>query len=128
LLFKDNYPDDLDEYIKKKEKDNNINLTELRTSKEIKLPNGEFFDFSHLFATIEGIKHSKLYNHFIGWGGDTVSLLNDTQKEKGTLDELINKENNFFNHKESFGPAGLISNLDASIVLNKKRKIIIFQK
>lgn len=127
LLFNDNYPDDFEKYIIEKQKKNNINITEIRTYGEIKLPNKETFDFAHFFATMDGINFLNIYRHLMGWGGDTATLVRDIIKEKGTLEELVDKANEFFNHKGSFGPADLISDLDAPIILKKKKRQIIFQ-
>jgi hypothetical protein len=46
---------------------------------------------------MEGINYSKNYRHLMGWRGDTANLVQDIRNQKGTLEELIDKANEFFN-------------------------------
>ena len=69
--------------------------------------------------------------HLVGWGGDTVTLVEDIKKESGifdNLDKLIEKANEFFNHKGQFGPEDLISDLDAPILIVLKESGTSFSK
>ena len=123
-------PDYLDDYITKREKEDKITVKDVIHSREIKLPNGESFDFAHLFATMDGIICSKNfifdYVHLTGWGGDTVTLAGDIKNEKGTLNELMIKAKNILGKEGHFDSADLITDLDAPILLNKKLIRIIF--
>ena len=61
------------------------------------------------------------YSTLTGWGGDTAQLLQDIKGESGTLDELINIVSTIYlGIKGQFGPADLVSDLDAPIILNAK--------
>ena len=135
ILLWTSSPDDLDEYLQKKEKEHNKKVREIRNYTTILLPNKEKFDFAHLFATMNGIyigKEKKTsIKHLVGWGGDTVTLVEDIKKESGifdNLDKLIEKANEFFNHKGQFGPEDLISDLDAPILIVLKESGTSFSK
>ena len=118
-------PTDLDAYIKAKDAEKNTNAQEVRNYKEIVLPNKEKIDFVHLFAVMNGIEFGESYtggySTLTGWGGDTAQLLQDIKGESGTLDELINiVSTKYLGIKGQFGPADLVSDLDAPIILNAK--------
>ena len=111
-------PTNLDAYITKREREDKTNIKELIHYREIKLPNGESFDFSHLFATMDGILSSEIYVHLTGWGGDTATLAGDIKDEKGNLEELIRKAKNILGKSGHFDNADLITDLDACFFVN----------
>ena len=118
-------PTDLDAYIKAKDAEKNTNAQAVRNYREIVLPNKEKIDFVHLFAVMNGIEFGESYtggySTLTGWGGDTAQLLKDIKGESGTLDELINiVSTKYLGIKGQFGPADLVSDLDAPIILNAK--------
>ena len=124
-------PSDLHQYILDKDAEKNTNAVAVRSYKEIELPSKEKTDFVHLFAVMNGIDFGKSYTDgysaLCGWGGDTEQLLEDIKDEKGTLDELVNIAlTNYLGIKGKFGPADLVADLDAPIILKKKNDDITF--
>ena len=115
-------PGNLDNYISEKEEKDNTNVREIRTYREINLPNNEIFDFGHLFGTMNGIYKKRIRNtsHLCGWGGDTTTLIVDIMDQTGDLTYLMNKAKEFFGKKGNFDSVDLITDLDAPIILNKK--------
>ena len=61
------------------------------------------------------------YSALVGWGGDTAQLTQDLKKYNGTLDKLLVQANHLIGIKEQFGEGDLISDLDAPIILEKKK-------
>lgn len=119
-------PSGLDEYIASKDKENNSTAQEVRKYREIELPSKEKIDFVHLFAVMNGIEYgdsfTEGYSSLVGWGGDTAQLLQDIKKETGTLDELIQITlTKYLGIKGQFGAADLVSDLDAPVLLSKKK-------
>ena len=55
VLLLTSSPNDLDEFLQQKEKDENKKVREIRNYRTILLPTKEKFDFAHLFATMNGI-------------------------------------------------------------------------
>ena len=91
--------------------------------RKIYLPNGEQIDFAHLFATMDGIVYSDLVNNYVhltGWGGDAATLINDIKNKTGNLEQLMAEAKKIFGKGGYFDGADLITDLDASILLNKK--------
>lgn len=120
-------PDGLKDYIIEKDTEKKTNAQEVKTYKEIELPTKEKIDFVHLFAVMNGIEYGESYtggySSLVGWGGDTAQLLQDIKGETGTLDELIDiVTTKYLGIKGQFGPADLVSDLDAPIILNAKNK------
>ena len=118
-------PDDLAQYIKDKDSLEGADAQLCQTYREIDLPNNEKLDFVHFFAVINGIENGKSSisgdaAHLVGWGGDTFQLLQDIKNEQGTLTELMEIAKNYFMKKGGFGPADVVSDLDAPILFKKK--------
>ena len=117
-------PNDLVQYIADKDTSEGTNAQLCKKYREINLPNNEKFDFIHLFAVMNGIENGRSFSgsfaHLVGWGGDTVQLIQDIQKEEGELEELMKKAKEYFMIKGGFGPADFVSDLDAPILLKKK--------
>ena len=117
-------PTDLPQYIKDKDSAEGTGAQVCKSYKEIELPNNEKLDFVHFFAVMNGIENGNSYEggfaHLVGWGGDTFQLLQDIKKEKGEIEELMEIAKTFFGVKGGFGPADLVSDLDAPIILKKK--------
>ena len=118
-------PTDLDAYIKEKDTEHGTNAQGVKKYREIELPNKEKIDFVHLFAVMNGIEFGESYtggySSLVGWGGDSAQLLQDIKSESGTEDELIEiVSTKYLGIKGQFGPADLISDLDAPIILNSK--------
>lgn len=118
-------PSDLDQYIIDKDAEKNTSARQVRKYREMYLPSGEQIDFVHLFAVMNGIDFGESftagYSTLVGWGGDTAELLKDIKDEKGTLDELVEiAKTKYLGIKGAFGPADLISDIDAPIILSKK--------
>ena len=118
-------PSDLVQYIKDKDTEKSTNAQQVRTYREILLPTEEKIDFVHLFAVMNGIfygdSYTGAYSSLVGWGGDTAQLLQDIKNESGTLDELVDiVKKSYLGVKGQFGPADLISDLDAPVILSKK--------
>ena len=119
-------PSGLDEYIASKDKEKNTNAQSVRKIREIETPSKEKIDFVHLFAVMNGIEFGNSftggYSSLVGWGGDTAQLLQDIKVESGTLDELIETVlTKYLGIKGQFGPADLVSDLDAPVILNNKK-------
>lgn len=118
-------PDDLVQYIIDKDASEGTNAQACKTYREIDLPNKEKIDFVHFFAVMNGIENGKSYSsisaHLVGWGGDTFQLLQDIKNESGNLEELMDVAKTYFRLKGGFGPADFVSDLDAPIILNKKK-------
>ena len=120
-------PLDLTKYIETKDTTTQTHAQRTRTYREIELPNGEKLDFCHFFAVMNGIEnggydYAKNNALISGWGGDTVQLFQDIKNEKGELEELISIAKNYLGKKGQFNEADLISDLDAPIILNEKKK------
>ena len=118
-------PSDLDAYIKNKDTEKSTNAQLVRKYGEIELPTNEKLDFVHLFAVMNGIfygdSYTGVYSSLVGWGGDTAQLLQDIKNESGTLDELVDiVKTKYLGIKGQFGPADLISDIDAPVILSKK--------
>ena len=117
-------PSDLPKYIQNQDLRNATNAQAVKTYREIELPNKEKFDLVHLFAVMNGIENGGSYSsnfaHLVGWGGDTFQLFQDIKNEKGDIEELINKIEDYFGIKGGFDGADLVSDLDAPILLKKK--------
>ena len=124
-------PSDLDKFIQNKDKELNTTAQQVRKYREIELPSKEKIDFVHLFAVMNGILYGESYtdgySSLVGWGGDTAQLLQDIKAETGTLDELVDiVTTKYLGIKGQFGPADLISDLDAPVILNKKNNTNTF--
>ena len=118
-------PTDLDTYIKNKDTEKSTTAQQVRKYGEIALPTGEKLDFVHLFAVMNGIfygdSYTGGYSSLVGWGGDTAQLLQDIKGESGTLDELVDiVKTKYLGIKGQFGPADLITDIDAPVILSKK--------
>lgn len=119
-------PSDLASFIKTKDTEKGTNVVALRNYGEIKLPSNETLDFVHFFAVMNGIEYGNSYTgsyaSLVGWGGDMAQLLQDIKGETGTLDELIKIVlTKYLGIKGQFGAADLVSDLDAPIILSKKK-------
>lgn len=118
-------PSDLEAYIKALDTEKNTNAASCRGYGEIVLPSKEKMDFVHLFATMNGIDHSNSFTDgfsaLVGWGGDAAQLAQDLKKFNGTLDQLLVEANKLLGVKGQFGEGDLISDLDAPIILEKKK-------
>ena len=119
-------PSGLDEYIASKDKEKNTTAQSVRKIREIETPSKDKIDFVHLFAVMNGIEFGNSftggYSSLVGWGGDTAQLLQDIKGESGTLDELIEIVlTKYLGVKGQFGPADLVSDLDAPVILNNKK-------
>jgi hypothetical protein len=118
-------PSDLVAYIKEKDEEMGTNAQGVKKYGEIELPSKEKLDFVHLFAVMNGIEFGESYtggySTLVGWGGDSAQLLQDIKTETGTEDELVEiVRTKYLGIKGQFGPADLISDLDAPIILNAK--------
>ena len=117
-------PNDLEQYIKDKDSTEGTDAQSCQKYREIDLPNNEKIDFVHFFAVINGIENGNSCSsdsaHLVGWGGDTFQLLQDIKNEKGSLTELMDIAKNYFMIKGGFGPADVVSDLDAPIIFKKK--------
>ena len=119
-------PDDLSEYITTKDSSAGTNAQSCKTYGEIDLPNKEKLDFVHFFAVMNGIENGNSYSayfaHLVGWGGDTCQLFQDIKDEKGDFEALKEiTSSQYFLLKGGFGLTDFISDLDAPIILNKKK-------
>ena len=125
------FPSDLHSYIQAKDTEKNTKAQNVRTYGEIELPSKEKMDFVHLFAAMNGINYGNSYtggySSLVGWGGDSAQLLQDIKGESGDLDKLIETVlSKYLGIKGQFGEADLISDLDAPIILNKKKDGVSF--
>jgi hypothetical protein len=117
-------PSDLPQYIIDKDSAEGTNAQACQNHREIELPNSEKTDFVHFFAVMNGIEYGNSYvanfAHLVGWGGDTFQLLQDIKNEQGEIGEIMEVAKTYFNVKGGFGPADLVSDLDAPIILKMK--------
>lgn len=122
---------ELKEYIKNKDKEKGTNVESIRKYPDIVLPTKEKMDFVHLFAVMNGIEYggsyTQAFSSLVGWGGDSFQLFNDIKNEKGNLNQLINITlSNYLGKKGGFNQGDLIADLDAPIILLKKKDNILF--
>ena len=114
-------------YVSKKDKESNTNVASILDYDELKVRTNEKIDFVHFFAVINGLFFANSYTNeasgLVGWAGDLAQLFQDVQGAiYNTTDELYNIADEFFGKKGQFGPADLISDLDAPIILSKVKK------
>ena len=117
-------PSDLDSYVKERDSQANTKANTVRSYGEIATPSGDKIDFVHMFATMNGIEfgdsYTDKYSALVGWGGDTAQLAQDLKVESGTLEELVTiAKTKYLGIKGQFGPADLISDIDAPVILKK---------
>ena len=117
-------PNDLYSYIESKDAQYNTKALECRTYGDILFPNNKSIDFVHLFATMNGIDNMPSSSALVGWGGDLAQLAEDLKKgfnNINDLDTLIKEAKNYLGKKGQFGQGDLNADLDAPIILNKKK-------
>ena len=120
-----NSPSGLAKYIIKLDAEKKTKVAACRKYGDIVLPTKEKMDFVHLFAVMNGINYSNSYTEkysaLVGWAGDTAQLFQDIQKYNGTLAQLLEHANKYLGIKGQFGEGDLVADLDAPIILKKKK-------
>ena len=119
-----NVPKDLYDYIKEKDERHGTNTLACRKYGDILLPTKKKIDFVHLFAVMNGIDHLPLSSALVGWGGDLAQLGQDLKNNFGNindLNQLISEARKFLGIKGQFGEGDLNADIDAPIILKRKR-------
>ena len=122
-------PEDLYDYIKRKDNIHSTKALECRTYGDIYLPTNKNIDFVHLFAVMNGIDYSPSSSALVGWGGDLAQLAQDLKnnfKDVTDLDQLIIEAKKYLGIKGQFGEGDLNADIDAPIILSKKKQSITF--
>lgn len=117
-------PEDLYDYIKAKDERYGTNALACRKYGDILLPTKKKIDFVHLFAVMNGINYFPLSSALVGWGGDLAQLSQDLKNNFGNvtdLDQLISEARKFLGIKGQFGEGDLNADIDAPIILKRKR-------
>lgn len=117
-------PDALITYITQLDNEHQTKISEMRSYGEIETPTKEKIDFVHFFAVMNGLEYLNSFtaegSGLVGWAGDLAQLFQDISSISGTVEELVNEARNYLGIKGQFGPADLVSDLDAVSVWNKR--------
>ena len=117
-------PDNLINYITEMDTEHQTKISEMRTYGEIETPTNEKLDFVHFFAVMNGLEYGNSFTSegagLVGWAGDLAQLFQDISTITGTVDELLNEAKNYLGIKGQFGPADLVSDLDAVNIWNSR--------
>ena len=122
-------PGDLYDYIKDKDAEYNTKALDCRNYGDILLPTKKNFDFVHMFAVMNGMEFMPSSAALVGWGGDLAQLAQDLKNNFGSvtdLDQLIQEARKFLGIKGQFGEGDLNSDLDAPIILKRKKSSATF--
>ena len=122
-------PKDLLPYIKEKDAQHNTKSLECRTYGDIFLPTKKNIDFVHLFAVMNGMDFMPSSATLVGWGGDLAQLAQDLKnnfKDETNLDKLIIEAKKFLGIKGQFGEGDLNADIDAPIILKRKKQSVTF--
>ena len=122
-------PKDLLPYIKEKDSQHNTKALECRTYGDIFLPTKKNIDFVHLFAVMNGMDYMPSSATLVGWGGDLAQLAQDLKnnfKDETNLDKLIIEAKKFLGIKGQFGEGDLNADIDAPIILKRKKQSATF--
>ena len=122
-------PSDLYDYVKNKDETHGTNTLMCRKYGDIVLPTKKKIDFVHLFAVMNGMDYLPLASALVGWGGDLAQLAQDLKKNFPTLtdlDQLIVEARKFLWIKGQFGEGDLNADIDAPIILKRKKSSITF--
>ena len=119
-----NVPKDLLTYIQDQDAKHNTKSLECRSYGDILLPTNKKFDFVHLFAVMNGMDFLPSSSTLVGWGGDFAQLAQDLKnnfKDTTDLDKLIAEAKKFLGIKGQFGEGDLNADIDAPLILRKKK-------
>ena len=119
-----NVPKDLLTYIQDQDAKHNTKSLECRSYGDILLPTNKKFDFVHLFAVMNGMDFLPSSSTLVGWGGDLAQLAQDLKnnfKDITDLDKLIVEAKKFLGIKGQFGEGDLNADIDAPLILRKKK-------
>jgi len=119
-----NVPKDLLTYIQDQDAKHNTKSLECRSYGDILLPTNKKFDFVHLFAVMNGMDFLPSSSTLVGWGGDLAQLAQDLKnnfKDVTDLDKLIAEAKKFLGIKGQFGEGDLNADIDAPLILRKKK-------
>ena len=119
-----NVPKDLLTYIQDQDAKHNTKSLECRSYGDIILPTNKKFDFVHLFAVMNGMDFLPSSSTLVGWGGDLAQLAQDLKnnfKDTTDLDKLIIEAKKFLGIKGQFGEGDLNADIDAPLILRKKK-------
>jgi len=122
-------PKDLLTYIKEKDAEHKTKSLDCRSYGDILLPTNKKIDFVHLFAVMNGMDFFPSSSSLVGWGGDLVQLAQDLKnnfKDETNLDKLIIEAKKFLEIKGQFGEGDLNADIDAPIILSRKRQATTF--
>ena len=118
-------PEKIYNCIKDKDKMYGTNTFALREYGDIELPTKKKIDFVHLFAVMNGIDYLAPFSTLVGWGGDLTTLAEDLKNNFGSitdLNQLIIEARKFLGIKGQFGEGDLNSDIDAPIILRRKKE------
>ena len=82
-----------------------------------------------MFAVMNGMEFMPSSAALVGWGGDLAQLAQDLKNNFGSvtdLDQLIQEARKFLGIKGQFGEGDLNSDLDAPIILKRKKSSATF--
>ena len=119
-----NVPKDLLAYIQDQDAKHSTKSLECRSYGDILLPTNKKFDFVHLFAVMNGMDFLPSSSTLVGWGGDLAQLAQDLKnnfKDTTDLDKLIIEAKKFLGIKGQFGEGDLNADIDAPLILRKKK-------
>jgi len=119
-----NVPKDLLTYIQDQDAKHNTKSLDCRSYGDILLPTNKKFDFVHLFAVMNGMDFLPSSSTLVGWGGDLAQLAQDLKnnfKDTTDLDKLIAEAKKFLGIKGQFGEGDLNADIDAPLILRKKK-------
>ena len=119
-----NVPKDLKTYIQDQDAKHNTKSLDCRSYGDILLPTNKKFDFVHLFAVMNGMDFLPSSSTLVGWGGDLAQLAQDLKnnfKDTTDLDKLIVEAKKFLGIKGQFGEGDLNADIDAPLILRKKK-------
>lgn len=119
-------PEALVSYITTKDQEKGTNVAALRSYGSIETPSGDKIDFVHLFAVMNGVEYGNSFTSegagLVGWAGDLAQLFQDISSFRGTVEELVAKAREYLGIKGQFGLEDLVSNLDAVVIWDNRRK------
>jgi hypothetical protein len=122
-------PSDLYDYVKNKDETHGTNTLMCRKYGDIVLPTKKKIDFVHLFAVMNGMDYLPLASALVGWGGDLAQLAQDLKNNFPSLtdlNQLIIEARKFLGIKGQFGEGDLNADIDAPIILKRKKTGITF--
>ena len=122
-------PSDLYDYVKNKDETHGTNTLMCRKYGDIVLPTKKKIDFVHLFAVMNGMDYLPLASALVGWGGDLAQLAQDLKNNFPSLtdlNQLIVEARKFLGIKGQFGEGDLNADIDAPIILKRKKSSITF--